>query len=487
MRRFIISLLLFAALILQSSIVFASDTTETDELLPEQTYLSAMGAPELWDKLSEKEKTPGEGVTVAVLDTGLSLSPDIEDNLWTNEAELNGEEGVDDDQNGYVDDIHGLSLTNDYDITDTNGHGTMMAGIIAMGRGNGGGVGIAYGAKIMPVRISKTRNFGIDDLIEGINYAADNGADIISMSLGTIYPTKDLKEAVQKASEKCVLVAAAGNEKRYASESIYQSGVYPAAYPEVIGVMSTDKDGNMSEFTNWCSSDEDIYNIAAPGEKILSTHLKGAYKIDSGTSQSAAEVAAAAAIMRGLFPEKTPDELRQTLLDCMEHKTVFDDAHGGEHRLLYLPDIRKIFEEQPVEAPTEPEPTVEMNTIPTTEPVIDIQKVSVKKANSIRVNVKSKKITAKKLKKKAQKVKVVTVKYARGKVAFSIIKNGTNKKIRKFVKINSKGVITFKKWKKAKTGTYNIKVKITAKGNSDYKGTSQTATVKIKIKIWRKL
>lgn len=480
MRRFIISLLLFAALILQSSIVFASDTTETDELLPEQTYLSAMGAPELWDKLSEKEKTPGEGVTVAVLDTGLSLSPDIEDNLWTNEAELNGEEGVDDDQNGYVDDIHGLSLTNDYDITDTNGHGTMMAGIIAMGRGNGGGVGIAYGAKIMPVRISKTRNFGIDDLIEGINYAADNGADIISMSLGTIYPTKDLKEAVQKASEKCVLVAAAGNEKRYASESIYQSGVYPAAYPEVIGVMSTDNDGNMSDFTNWCSSDEDIYNIAAPGEKILSTHLKGAYKTDSGTSQSAAEVASAAAIMRGLFPEKTPDELRQTLLYCMEHKTVFDEAHGGEHRLLYLPDIWKMFEEQSVEAPTEP--ITEPETVaPANEPNPPKPVVVSKKTNPVKVTVKLKTVKAKKLKAKKQKIKPLTIKHAKGRVTVKLVKKGTSSKIFRRLSVNIKGEITLKKGKYTKK-LYKVNLKITAKGNSNYKSASKTVTVKIKIK-----
>lgn len=481
MRRFIIFLLLFAALILQSSIVFASDTTETDELLPEQTYLSAMGAPELWDKLSEKGAIPGENVTVAVIDTGLSLLSEFEDNLWTNEAELNGEEGVDDDQNSYVDDIHGLSLTNDHDITDTNGHGTMMAGIIAMGRGNGGGVGIAYGAEIMPVRISKTRNFGIDDLIEGINYAADNGADIISMSLGTIYPTKDLKEAVQKASEKCVLVAAAGNEKRYASESIYQSGVYPAAYPEVIGVMSTDNDGNMSEFTNWCSSDEDIYNIAAPGEKILSTHLKGAYKTDSGTSQSAAEVAAAAAIMRSLFPEKTPNELRQTLLDCMEHKTVFDEAHGREHRLLYLPDIWKIFEEQPVEAPTEP--ITEPETVaPANEPNPPKPVVVSKKNNPVKVTVKLKTVTAKRLKAKKQKIKPLKISKAKGTVTVTKVKSGTNSKIYKKIIVAKKtGAITLKKGT-YKKGLYMVKLKITAAGNSTYNSKAFTKTEIIKIK-----
>lgn len=354
MRRFLTGLLICAALLAHSSPAFAADNfAQADELFPEQANLSAIGAPELWNKLSQSSKLPGGDAVVAVIDTGLSLSPDIEDNLWTNLSELNGREGVDDDNNGYIDDVHGLSLTKDEPTTDTNGHGTMMSGIIAMGKDNGGGVGIAYGAKIMPVKISKNKNFGIDDLIEGINYASDNGADVISMSLGTIYPTGDLKEAVQNAAKSSILVAAAGNENRRASKSVYQSCVYPAAYPEVIGVMSTDNDGNMSEFTNWCDAEEQIYELTAPGEKILSAHLNKAYKAESGTSQSAAQVAAAAAAAVSLFPNESPSVLRQKLIECMEHKTAFDEAHGGEHRRLYLPDILNITPEAAL--PAEPD------------------------------------------------------------------------------------------------------------------------------------
>jgi hypothetical protein len=109
-------------------------------------------------------------------------------------------------------------------------------------------------------------------------------------------------------------------------------------------------------------------------------------------------------------------------------------------------------------------------------------KVTSKKANPIKVTVKAKTIKAKKLKKKAQKVKAITVKNAQGKVTYKLVKSGITKKIRKLISINSKGVITIKKWKKAKKGTYKIKVSVTAKGNTNYKAKTITKTVKVKIK-----
>ena len=127
-------------------------------------------------------------------------------------------------------------------------------------------------------------------------------------------------------------------------------------------------------------------------------------------------------------------------------------------------------------AVTEPAATQPNNTTPSTP------KAASKKTNPIKVTVKAKTIKAKKLKKKAQKVKAVTVKKAQGKVSFKLVKSGISKKIRKLVKINSKGVITIKKWKKVKKGAYKIKVTVTARGNTKYKAKTITGTVKIKIK-----
>ena len=106
---------------------------------------------------------------------------------------------------------------------------------------------------------------------------------------------------------------------------------------------------------------------------------------------------------------------------------------------------------------------------------------AIKKANTVKVTVKTKTVKLKKLNKKAQKVKAITVKKAQGKVSYKLIKSGVSKKIRKLVSINKKGVITIKKWKKAKIGTYKIKVRITAKGNSKYKPRTLIKTAKITI------
>ena len=141
--------------------------------------------------------------------------------------------------------------------------------------------------------------------------------------------------------------------------------------------------------------------------------------------------------------------------------------------------------DKPTESKTD-KPTESVVTQPATEvatqSATEIPKVtSKKKPNPVKVSVKKKTVKAKKLKKKAQKVKAITVKNAQGKVTYKLVKSGITKKIRKHVKINSKGVITIKRWKKAKKGTYIIKVKITAKGNTNYNLKTITKTVKIKI------
>lgn len=122
-----------------------------------------------------------------------------------------------------------------------------------------------------------------------------------------------------------------------------------------------------------------------------------------------------------------------------------------------------------------PQPTVPEPTLPVVKPVN-------KKNNTIKVSVKTKTIKAKKLKKKAQTLKALTVKNAQGKVSYKLVKNGITKKIRKYVKINSKGVITISKWKKAKKGIYKIEVAVKAAGNVNYNSKAVVKTVKLKIK-----
>ena len=150
--------------------------------------------------------------------------------------------------------------------------------------------------------------------------------------------------------------------------------------------------------------------------------------------------------------------------------------NGFEFIDLDNPIVTEPIATEPVTSPVVTEPTQPNVPKPTTS------KVTNKKDNPIKVTVKAKTVKLKKLKKKAQKVKAITVKNNQGKVTYKLVKSGITKKIRKLVKINSKGIITIKKWKKAKKGTYKIKVKITAAGNSAYNAKSITKTIKVKIK-----
>ncbi len=128
------------------------------------------------------------------------------------------------------------------------------------------------------------------------------------------------------------------------------------------------------------------------------------------------------------------------------------------------------------------QPTTASDIFEPTEPAVEKAETIIKKPNPIKVTVKTKTVKAKKLKKKAQKIKAVKVKYAQGKVTYKLVKSRITRRIRKLVKINSKGVMTIKKWKKAKIGVYKIKVKIKASGNANYRAKSVIKTLKVRIK-----
>ncbi len=340
---------------------------EADELASGQWYIDEIQAKEAWSLLEKEGNAPGKGVTVAVIDTGVSLAhSDLINNIWVNEAEQEGEEGVDDDGNGYVDDIHGANLVNlSPEMRDKNGHGTMMAGIIAMEAGNGGGAGISYGARIMPVKVSIDGNFGTDVAAEGIEYAVDNGADVINMSFAAYEDSLLLQSVIEKASQKCLLAAASGNEgmvtEDVAIEGTEAANAYPAAYDNVVGVMAHDPSGDISDFSNW---DTAVgmgaeYEVAAPGEMIYSTSLNDRYQYVSGTSPATAVVAGAMAVCRGIFAdrEKYPaPALQKMFVESMDHK--LDWSYGSAVKLSYrklnLMDITAMAQQEELIADREP-------------------------------------------------------------------------------------------------------------------------------------
>jgi subtilisin family serine protease len=258
----------------------------------------------------------GQGVTVAVVDSGTRLDhPDLAPNIWTNFGEVPGN-GVDDDHNGLVDDIHGADFTTTavgQDLSDTNGHGTHVAGIIAAAANGGGVVGIAPRARIMTLRVMDSEGRGTTGgVADAIRYAAANGARVINLSLRSDAADPRVDEAIAAANAaNALVVVAAGNDGR----DIDQQPSYPASIPapNLVAVAATSpEDGRgIASFSNVGML---TVQLAAPGEQILSTFNDGGYAYDSGTSMAAPMASGVAALMASANPRLSAGDLRALLL-----------------------------------------------------------------------------------------------------------------------------------------------------------------------------
>lgn len=223
--------------------------------------------PEAWDLTSDRNL---EEVVVAVIDTGVQTThPDLAEHMWVNQAEAEGAPGVDDDNNGYIDDINGYDFYNNdgsvYDEEDGDEHGTHVAGTIAASIGNGLGVaGIAPNVKIMSLKFIGPEDGSTYDALRAIDYAKAQGVKISNNSYGGPFYDEFLKEAIEDSG--MLFVVAAGNE----SLNIDKDPMYPAAFDSsnIISVGAIDNQGYKAEFSNYGKSNVDI---AAPGVAILST------------------------------------------------------------------------------------------------------------------------------------------------------------------------------------------------------------------------
>lgn len=273
-----------------------------DPMYSQQWGIEAIGLDKLWSQPAVSSKRP----VIAILDTGVDIShPDLEANIWTNAAEADGAEDSDDDGNGFADDIHGWDFVNQSArMRDNNGHGTHCAGIAAAVGANGIGiVGANPDALIMPVTVMQSDGTGdVATIIKGIDYAAANGADIISMSFGGYSNSLAERDALAKAYQKAVLVAAAGNDNLCIYPHLcgvnqkWGATMFPAGYNFVLGVEATDISGNLASFSNFdedgpvttAFSDAELFNyeLRAPGTLIASTFPGGQYRALSGTSMA---------------------------------------------------------------------------------------------------------------------------------------------------------------------------------------------------------
>lgn len=270
-------------------------------------------APEVW-----ANGYTGKGVVVAVIDTGVDYNhEDLKNNIWTNTKEIAGN-GIDDDSNGYVDDVHGWNFNGSNNNTlDDNGHGTHVSGTIA-GENNGYGVtGIAYNSQIMAVKVLNGSGSGSYSAIaNGIYYAVDNGANVINLSLGGDYSNRTLKSAVEYASSKGVIVVmAAGNDGDSSPD-------YPARYANNSGIAvgAVDRNNNLADFSNRSGSSEITY-VTAPGVDVYSTVPNNQYAAYSGTSMASPHVAGVVALMLSANSSLTESQIRQIITGTAGNST----------------------------------------------------------------------------------------------------------------------------------------------------------------------
>ncbi len=243
-----------------------------------------IGVEQAWDIT-----TGSKDVLVAVIDTGIDYNhPDLKGNLWTNQAELNGSPGIDDDGNGIIDDIYGANFVNAAQPTgnplDDHGHGSHCSGTIgATGNDGKGIVGVAWNVRIMAVKfLSASGSGSLDGALKGIDYATKMGAKIMSNSWGGGGYSETLKQAIERSNAAGALfVAAAGNE----SNNNDANPTYPATYdvPNILTVAAVDNRGQIASFSNY---GKNKVHVGAPGVNIVSSVKGGGYDSWSGTSMA---------------------------------------------------------------------------------------------------------------------------------------------------------------------------------------------------------
>jgi subtilisin family serine protease len=284
-------------------------------------------ATEAWDV------TTGGGVIVAVVDTGVATDhPDLAPNMWTNPADPKN--GVDDDGNGLVDDVHGADfLGEDGTPDDDAGHGTHVAGILGAEGNNATGVaGVDWESRIMALKFLDGDGEGnTADAANAIDYAVNHGARVINASWGGPAFSQALFQAVKRAGERGVLfVAAAGNDGQNADSS----PDFPAAFelPNVISVAASDRSDKLLEFSNYGAHSVDL---AAPGDDIYSTvpsfSDSSGYESFSGTSMATPFVTGGASLYLSRAPQATPDQVKAALLQSVDQSPAFAGkvASGG--------------------------------------------------------------------------------------------------------------------------------------------------------------
>lgn len=316
---------------------------------PDASRLWAFQAKNGLDVMGAYDSLPARApkeVIVAVVDTGVDHNhEDLKDVMWRNEKEIAGN-GKDDDNNGYIDDIHGINTL----VRDAQGratmntmashwHGTHVAGTIAAEQNNGVGIaGVANNVKIMAIRTVPDDSDELDsDIVEGYLYAAKMGAKIINCSFGKKVNEGGMvvRDTINQIAKKGVLVViSAGNDSMGPMiwHDIDQSPKYPASFDSAntLVIASTTSRGELSSFSNVGAKGVDV---ASPGSDIYSTINGNKYSMASGTSMAAPNASGVAAMVLGYYPNLKTASLKKILMDTVTKVPQFKGKMVSEGRL----------------------------------------------------------------------------------------------------------------------------------------------------------
>lgn len=266
-------------------------------------------------------------IVIGVMDSGILYThPDLAQNMWKNEKELNGVAGVDDDGNGYIDDIYGFvsPANKNQNPSDMTGHGTHTAGTIAMAHNSIGGRGVMAHVKLMPLKLQNDRNFEfpMENILMAFDYAIKMGVNIITTSIGGDKYSKAFEDAIRLAGSKGIpFICACGNS----SDNLDKKKVYPPSYADNIDTMivvcSHGDSGKKDPLSNY---GQKTAHILAPGLNIRSTSTSvmpnssgfkdPIYMEMSGTSMAAPHVAGAVGLLLSIEPNLTPKEIRDRIV-----------------------------------------------------------------------------------------------------------------------------------------------------------------------------
>jgi len=369
------------ALVVASGLCFpesAAARQPNDFYFGEQWYLSHVGAPEAWNYSLGMETVP-----IAIIDSGVDLDhPDLKDNIWRNVNEVAGD-GIDNDRNGYIDDVHGWDFVNkdndpnpdvegDYVILGAN-HGTISAGLAAAKGDNGQGiVGMTWQVPIMVLRALDSNGVG-DPLhvARAVDYAVANGAKVINLSFAGTSHSSMLDASLRRAYDRGVfVVAAAGNSPdNGVAINLDISPRYPVCFDRdsnvnyIYGVAATDQSDNKAEFSNYGAS---CVDVSAPGARVISTQVNISGHADfsepyggyySGTSVAAPLVSGLVALMFSLDRSLTPRQVMNMLTETSFNINDLNPEYFGllgRGRIAADKAVKKVLERDSVSKPIEP-------------------------------------------------------------------------------------------------------------------------------------